>query len=280
MVRYDKKDAQREYFDVASSHDAIFFQDPEDALRELSSSKTFTVEIPSTLGGRRHGIFALNGTASVRARIDAEIKKASHVAVAGVKLRNDTVALRPGGSTMLAATVEPLAATNRAVSWSTSNARVATVADITLGNDAIIAVGRVTALALGTATITATTQEGKRKASCIVTVEVPQFARPARAGTDSDWTAIVAGFEHSLAIKANGNLWAWGHNKYGQLGDGTTTNSNAPERVGYAQNWASVAASGGHSLAIKADGSLWAWGTTTKVSSATVPPRTGQRRYV
>jgi hypothetical protein len=266
MVRYDKEEAQQEYFDVASSHTAIFFQDPEEALRELSSSKTFTVEIPSTLGGRRHGIFALNGTANVRARIEAEIKKARHVAVTGVELSEDTVTLRPGGQTTITARAEPVNATNQAVSWSTSNARVATVSQddaipvSSYGITSYINIGRVKALALGTATITATTQEGKRRASCVITVAAPQFTKPARVGTDSDWAAVAAGFQHSLAVKTDGSLWAWGWNNLGQLGDGTKTNNSAPMRTGGLAKWASVAAGDVHSLAIKADGSLRAWG--------------------
>ena len=33
------------------------------------------------------------------------------------------------------------------------------------------------------------------------------------------WTAIAAGEYHTLAIKSDGTLWAWGNNDYGQLGD-------------------------------------------------------------
>jgi alpha-tubulin suppressor-like RCC1 family protein len=67
-----------------------------------------------------------------------------------------------------------------------------------------------------------------------------------------------AGF--SLAIKADGSLWAWGRNDYGQLGDGTTSDRSTPVRVGADKDWMLVAGGLNHSLAIKADGSLWAWG--------------------
>jgi len=71
---------------------------------------------------------------------------------------------------------------------------------------------------------------------------------------------IAAGYEHSLAIKADGTLWAWGGNFYGQLGDGTDVNRFAPIQVGAANDWAAVSAGYYHSVALKADGSLWAWG--------------------
>ena len=71
------------------------------------------------------------------------------------------------------------------------------------------------------------------------------------------------GHYHSLAIKADGSLWAWGRNKYAQLGDGTELDRYQPVRVGTDNDWVTVAAGGFHSLAIMADGSLWAWGANS-----------------
>jgi YD repeat-containing protein len=41
----------------------------------------------------------------------------------------------------------------------------------------------------------------------------------------------VAGASHNLAVAADGTLWAWGWNGYGQLGDGTTTDHPTPVQV-------------------------------------------------
>ena len=84
---------------------------------------------------------------------------------------------------------------------------------------------------------------------------------PTRVGADNNWKAVSAGGARSLAIKADGSLWAWGRNDGGSLGLGdANSNRNTPTRVGSDSNWAAVSAGGSDSLAVKNDGSLWAWG--------------------
>ena len=75
-------------------------------------------------------------------------------------------------------------------------------------------------------------------------------------------TAISAGYGHSLAIGSDGNLYAWGYNEYGQVGNGTLTEQNTPEVVTLATGVTPTAISAGqyHSLAIGSDGKLYAWG--------------------
>jgi len=70
--------------------------------------------------------------------------------------------------------------------------------------------------------------------------------------------AVAAGENHSLFVKADGTLWAMGYNGDGELGNGTTVNTNRP--VSVASNVVGVAAGQYHSLLVKADGSLWAMG--------------------
>lgn len=83
---------------------------------------------------------------------------------------------------------------------------------------------------------------------------------PLQVGTDENWVNVSGGENFSLALKADGTLWAWGYNNRGQLGIGTTANANTPTQVGTDQNWISIATGSRHSLAIKSDGTLWAWG--------------------
>ena len=78
---------------------------------------------------------------------------------------------------------------------------------------------------------------------------------------DDRWIAVSAGNYFTVGLKEDGSLWAWGWNKMGQLGDGTTVDKHVPTRVGSdGDSWLAAAAGLNHVVAIKADGSLWAWG--------------------
>ena len=88
----------------------------------------------------------------------------------------------------------------------------------------------------------------------------PCSKSPVQVGTDTDWASVAAGLEHSLGIKKDGSLWAWGDNSGGQLGLGDFSNRPSPTRVGTRKDWASVAAGAYHSLAVLTDGTLWSWG--------------------
>lgn len=83
----------------------------------------------------------------------------------------------------------------------------------------------------------------------------------------NDWSAVAAGDLHTLALKADGTLWAFGDNSAGQLGIGTADlNKTLPTQVvttnpgSFDRNWIAIAAGGTHSLGLQADGTLWAWG--------------------
>ena len=77
-------------------------------------------------------------------------------------------------------------------------------------------------------------------------------------------TAVAAGGFHSLALRNDGTVWAWGENTNGQLGIGTTANSLTAQAVSTGQTGVAsitaIAAGGSHSLALRNDGTVWAWG--------------------
>lgn len=70
---------------------------------------------------------------------------------------------------------------------------------------------------------------------------------------------VAVGYAHSMTIKADGSLWAWGKNDYDQLGENITTPySRVPVKV--FDDAIGLAAGEHNCYAIKRDGSLWAWG--------------------
>ena len=68
------------------------------------------------------------------------------------------------------------------------------------------------------------------------------------------------GIRHSLALKSDGTVWAWGWNIFGQLGDGTNTDRNVPAQVSGLTDMVQIAGGQYHSLAVKSDGTVWSWG--------------------
>jgi alpha-tubulin suppressor-like RCC1 family protein len=76
------------------------------------------------------------------------------------------------------------------------------------------------------------------------------------------YTQLAAGQYHSLALQADGSLYAWGNNFYGQLGTATGTGANTanPTPTQVPGTYTRLAAGLGHSLALQATGSLYAWG--------------------
>ncbi|MCI8282048.1 MAG: Ig domain-containing protein [Lachnospiraceae bacterium] len=85
------------------------------------------------------------------------------VKVTSVKLNRTKLTLNKGKTVSLKATVNPSGATNKRVSWKSSNTKVATVDKN----------GKVKAVSKGTATITVTTADGSKRATCKVTVKIP-----------------------------------------------------------------------------------------------------------
>ena len=88
-------------------------------------------------------------------------------------------------------------------------------------------------------------------------------SQPVRSAFDfltlgPSYSAIAAGGDHTLALRPDGSLWAWGNNSSGQLGNGSTMFRNSAVLVG--DGYKAMAAGKAHSLGLKTDGTLWAWG--------------------
>ena len=109
------------------------------------------------------------------------------VSVTGVSLNESSITLDVGGSKTLAATVVPDNATNKKVRWTSDNETVATVSED----------GVVTAVAGGTAVITATTHDGLFTATCTVTVNAPDAPPSITTDTLPDGK-VGAAYSHTL----------------------------------------------------------------------------------
>jgi alpha-tubulin suppressor-like RCC1 family protein len=74
-------------------------------------------------------------------------------------------------------------------------------------------------------------------------------------------TAISAGiYAHSIALKSNGTVWAWGYNNNGELGNGSNNSSSTPTQASGLTDVIAIDAGGEHNLALKSNGTVWAWG--------------------
>jgi alpha-tubulin suppressor-like RCC1 family protein len=107
----------------------------------------------------------------------------------------------------------------------------------------------------GNATRAETVAMLQRSVSTFDIPRTPSTNPPVQPPTNSP---IAMGFSHSLIIKSDGSLYAWGGNSHGQVGNGTIIDNHEPEKI--MDSVISVSAGGRHSLAIKSDGSLYAWG--------------------
>ena len=107
-------------------------------------------------------------------------------------------------------------------------------------------------------------------APCSSAMYAPQVAAPADARVTTDGpgatgarlpiarNSLATARDSSFVVTAKGELWAWGRNRFGELGDGTEQHKAAPVRLGV--GFASVFAGPETAVAIKRDGSLWSWG--------------------
>jgi len=83
---------------------------------------------------------------------------------------------------------------------------------------------------------------------------------PVQVTNLSGVTAIAAGYSHSVALKSDGTVYAWGSGTSGQMGNGSFNSSAVPVPVSGLSRIKTIAAGRGHSLALHSDGIVYAWG--------------------
>lgn len=138
--------------------------------------------------GKDGGLYDVDESSTAKVTINKPIVK-----VTGVTLNKSTMSLVATAEETLTATVAPENATNKAVTWSTSNDKVAAVVN-----------GKVTAVAPGKATITVTTVDGSHTATCEVTVTEKPCEHPA------DKLTKVEAKEATCTEPGNAECWKCG----------------------------------------------------------------------
>lgn len=128
------------------------------------------------------------------------------------------------------------------------------------GNDQTVAAGQSNTIAIASDGVTVYTWSGLGNATSPATTPTPVTL--STSVYIQCVTQVAAGDGHFLALANAADLFAWGSNSHGQLGDGTTTSRATPQRVIFPPAVTSItkiAAGALHSLAFTNDG-LYAWG--------------------
>jgi len=83
---------------------------------------------------------------------------------------------------------------------------------------------------------------------------------------------VAAGYWHTIALKSDGTVWAWGNNNHGEIGQGIS-NGNYPQatQVPGLTDIVDIAACG-FSIALKGDGTVWVWGDNAQLQNGTAVP--------
>ena len=175
--------------------------------------------------------------------------------VASVTVAPSTATVGLGDSLQLTATVKDAAGNTltRPVTWQSSNPVVASVS----------ATGKVRALAIGNATITATS-EGKNGTAAI--------------GARLRFASVSAGQDFTCGVTPLHTIYCWGRNLGGSLGDGTTIDRLTPVAVSLPAGVLvdSVSAGQDHACGLSTTGNVYCWGTNTfgQLGSGDANPRT------
>jgi len=108
----------------------------------------------------------------------------------------------------------------------------------------------------------------------------PCSSTPVAVSVGINLTAVVAGRRHSCGVTSAGAAYCWGENVYGQLGDGTTTNSLTPVAVAGGHAFASLSPFLYHTCGLSTGGAAYCWGSNSNgalgdgsTTSSTVPVR-------
>lgn len=83
---------------------------------------------------------------------------------------------------------------------------------------------------------------------------------PLGVSGDHGFTTLAAGSAHTCGLSTGGEVWCWGSNSSGQLGDGTLTSRAVPVRVATSVSFTSLVAGDVHTCGLSTDGRVYCWG--------------------
>jgi len=104
------------------------------------------------------------------------------------------------------------------------------------------------------------TSMGRRSARTLLVAVALAALAGCAGGADPSFVAVEAGESHTCALDTKGHLWCWGSNRYGQLGDGTTTQRLRPVQVTGGLTLRAVSPGSTHTCAVDDAGGAWCWG--------------------
>lgn len=144
--------------------------------KEELNKNGVTIEYDKTKLGKQKVVFHYNErTFELEVLVTEDGKTDSTISVTGVQLSKNEITLKEGNTETLEYTITPENATNKNVSWSSSDETVATVRN-----------GMITAIKEGETTITVTTEDGNKTATCTVTVEKTQDINNGNGSNDNN----------------------------------------------------------------------------------------------
>ena len=145
--------------------------------------------------------------------------------------------------------------TRVAASWSVSNSSALQHrgGGLFVANSALVADTEVTVTASYTSGST-TVSDSKKIAI------LRRFAATGPSIALGSSRRVAAAYQHSVAVRDDGTVWAWGANNVGQLGNGSYVDSAIPVQVIGLSDVVEVSSDFQSSFALKADGTVWAWG--------------------
>ncbi len=149
--------------------------------------------VTGQITGRTKGTAKITVTSTDGGYTDSCIVEVVQLAT-GVSITFSSVTLEAGKTKTLEASVSPSSASDKTVTWSSSNEKVATVNSN----------GTIKGIAAGTATITATSKDGNASSSCKVTVKQPatSIVLKSTSGTDLSKTTMKIAVGSSKTVKA------------------------------------------------------------------------------